>query len=174
MPPRALDLFRRVYSDDATVQVAKSASHIAFMSGETFIFSRLIEGPYPNYEQVLPKANDRSVVVDRDALLAAVRRVSVIADSSTHSVRLSGSSAGLRVSTKTADLGEAADEVAGTWTGETIEIGFNASYLMDILKRVPTDSVRLTFKTPERPATVEPVGGDSTWFAVLMPLRLVA
>lgn len=177
VPPKALDMFRRVYDDgEAVVQIAKSDNHIAFLSGDRFLFSRLIEGPYPNYSQIVPKANDRAVTVDRDALLAAVRRVSVIADAQSHSVRVSGVATGLRVSTKTADLGEASDEVAGTWEGEPIEIGFNAGYLMEILKRAPTETVRLTFQSPNRAATVEPVGakGGDSWFAILMPLRLVA
>jgi DNA polymerase-3 subunit beta len=174
VPPKALDLFRRIYTtDDVAVQVATSPTHIGFLAGETFLFSRLIEGPYPNYSQVLPKENNRSVIVDRAALLAAVRRVSIIADSQTKSVRITGSTAGLKVAVKTPDLGEASDEVAGAWEGESIEIGFNASYLMEILKQAPTDQVKLTFKAPERPATIEPVG-ESTWYGLLMPLRLVA
>jgi len=174
VPPKALDLFRRIYTaDDATVQVATSQTHIGFLSGETFLFSRLIEGPYPKYEQVLPKENNRAVVVDRDALLAAVRRVTVMADSQTHRIRLAGTAAGLKVTTQTADLGEASDEVAGSWVGDPIEIGFNATYLMETLKRVPTENVRLTFKSPVHAASVEPVG-DSSWYGVLMPLRLVA
>lgn len=177
VPPKALDLFRRAFvTDDAAVAVASTDSHIAFQSGDTFLFSRLIEGPYPDYTRVIPKENNRSVTVDRDALLAAVRRVSVLADAQTHLVRLTGLASGIKVSTKSPDLGEAADEVAGTWEGEGLEIGFDATYLMEILKRVPTDEVRLTFKAPERAATIEPVGdaGAGKWLAVLMPRRVIA
>lgn len=171
VPTKALDLFCRIFTDEAEVQVTKGNNNIGFRSGDTLLYSRLIEGPYPKYEQVLPKDQTRAVVLDCAALLAAVRRVSILTDSQTKRIRLTGTATGLKVSAQTPDAGEASDEVAGAWEGEPIDIGFSGAYLIELLRYAPTDQVRLTFKSPERAATIEPVG-ESTWYGLLMPLRL--
>ena len=81
----------------------------------------------------------------------------------------------VKFSVQTPDLGEAQDELAVSYEGDPLEIGFNASYLLEILRYMPTDEVRLTFKAPERAATVEPSGWDDSakYLCLVMPLRLV-
>jgi DNA polymerase-3 subunit beta len=81
----------------------------------------------------------------------------------------------LGFSVSTPDLGEAQDEIAVAYEGDSLEIGFNANYLLDILKFMPTDEVRLTFKAPERAATVEPAEWDdpADYLCLVMPLRLL-
>src|SRR5467141_3226308 len=175
VPPKALEQIRRLYAADAEIEIAKSDNHIGFRAGGTHVFSRLIEGPYPNYEQVIPRENDKSATVDKAALAAALRRMSVVASDQTHRIRLAFSGGAVKFSVQTPDLGEAQDELAVTYEGEPPELGFNAMYLLEILKYMPTDEVRLTFKAPERAATVEPVGWDdpASYMALVMPLRLV-
>ncbi len=139
------------------------------------VFSRLIEGPYPNYEQVIPRENDKAATVDKAAMAAALRRMSVVASDQTHRIRLAFSGGTVKFSVQTPDLGEAQDELAVTYEGEPLEIGFNAMYLLEILKYMPTDEVRFTFKAPERASTIEPVGWNdpASYMALVMPLRLV-
>jgi DNA polymerase-3 subunit beta len=175
VPPKALDQVRRLFGPATEVEIAKSDNHLGFRTGTTLVFTRLIEGPYPNYEQVIPKENDRACTVEKDALAGALRRVGVVASDQTHRVRLQFSGGTLRLSVSTPDLGEAQDEIAVTYDGDTLEIGFNANYLLEILKYMPTDEVRFTFKAPERAATVEPVGWDdpASYLCLVMPLRLV-
>ncbi|NIM48906.1 MAG: DNA polymerase III subunit beta [Gemmatimonadales bacterium] len=175
VPPKALDQVRRLFGPSDELEVAKSDNHLGFRTGSTLVFTRLIEGPYPNYDQVIPRDNDRACTVEKDAVAAALRRVGVVASDQTHRVRLEFSGGTLRLSVSTPDLGEAQDEVAVAYEGETLAIGFNANYLLEILKYMPTDEVRLTFKAPERAATVEPVGWDdpASYLCLVMPLRLV-
>ena len=156
-------------------RLAKSDNHIGFRAGGTLVFSRLIEGPYPNYEQVIPRENDKQATIDKLAMAAALRRMSVVASDQTHRIRLAFSGGNLKFSVQTPDLGEAQDELAVTYEGEPLEIGFNATYLLEILKFMPTDEVRFTFKAPERAATIEPVGWNdpASYMALVMPLRLV-
>ena len=80
-----------------------------------------------------------------------------------------------KLSVQTPDLGEAQEELNVSYEGDPLEIGFNAAYLLEILKFIPTDEVRMTFKAPERAATCEPVGWDdpASYLALVMPLRLV-
>src|SRR5512141_1607898 len=89
IPPRALARVERLFSGSEEIEVAKSENHLGFRQGGTRIFTRLIEGPYPNYEQVIPKDNDKLVMADKAALTQALRRMSVVASEQTHRVRLS-------------------------------------------------------------------------------------
>ena len=175
VPPKALEQVRRLFAPEASVEIAKSENHIGFRTGGTQVYSRLIEGPYPNYEQVIPRENDKSATVDKSALIAALRRMSVVASDQTHRIRLAFAGGAAKFSVQTPDLGEAQDELALTYEGEPLEIGFNAMYLLEVLKYMPTDEVRFTFKAPERAATIEPVGWNdaASYLALVMPLRLV-
>src|SRR5437660_1811413 len=175
VPPKALEQLRRLYTGEGDLEVARSDNHIGFRSGGKLVFSRLIEGPYPNYEQVIPRENDKTATIDKAAMSGALRRMSVVASDQTHRIRLAFSGGAVKFSVQTPDLGEAQDELPVTYEGEPLEIGFNATYLLEILKYMPTDEVRITFKAPERAATVEPVGWDdpASYMALVMPLRLV-
>jgi DNA polymerase-3 subunit beta len=175
VPPKALEQIRRLMASDAEVEIARSDNHIGFRAGGTLVYSRLIEGPYPNYEQVIPRENDKSATIDKAAMAAALRRMSVVASDQTHRIRLAFSSGAVKFSVQTPDLGEAQDELSVAYEGDPLEIGFNATYLLEILKYMPTDEVRLTFKAPERAATIEPVrwADPASYMALVMPLRLV-
>lgn len=175
VPPKALDQVRRLFGAASEVEIARSENHLGFRAGQTYVYTRLIEGPYPNYEQVIPRDNDRIAVLDRQAFASALRRVGVVASDQTHRVRLGFAAGTLKFTVSTPDLGEAHDEMAVTYDGEPLEIGFNANYLLEILKFMPTDEVRVTMKAPERAATLEPAGWDdpASYLCLVMPLRLV-
>jgi len=175
VPPKALEQIRRLFGADDVVEIARSENHLGFRSGGTQVFTRLVEGPYPNYEQVIPRENDKFATVDRVAMAAALRRMSIVASEQTHRIRLALSGGTLKFSVQTPDLGEAQDEMPVTYEGDALEIGFNAAYLLELLKYMPTDEVRFTFKAPERAATAEPVGWDdnAAYLGLVMPLRLI-
>ena len=174
IPPKALDQIRRLFPADEELEVARGDNHLGFRSPFTSVFTRLIEGPYPNYDQVIPKDNDRVAIADKTALTSALKRMSVIASDQTHRIRLSFNAGMLRFSVQTPDLGEATDELPIRYNGDQLDIGFNASYLLEILRYIPTEEVKLTFKAPERAATIEPEGwsDSATYLCLVMPLRL--
>jgi DNA polymerase-3 subunit beta len=175
VPPKALGQIRRLFSPEDDIEIGRSDNHLGFRSNSTQVFTRLIEGPYPNYEQVIPRENDKVLTADRASLTAALRRMSTVASDQTRRIRLAFAAGTCKLSVQTPDLGEAQDEISVTYEGDPIEIGFNASYLLEILKIMPTDEVRMTFKAPERAATCEPVGWNdpASFLALVMPLRLV-
>ena len=175
VPPKALEQIRRLFSGDEELEIARGENHLGFRSPKTSVFTRLIEGPYPNYEQVIPKDNDKVAVADKVALAGALKRMSVIASDQTHRIRLSFNAGMLKFSVQTPDLGEAQDELPVRYEGDPLDIGFNATYLLEILKYIPTDEVKLTFKAPERAATLEPEAWNDTaqFLTLVMPLRLV-
>jgi len=175
VPPKALEQVRRLFGPSDEVSIARSDNHLGFQCGHTVIFTRLIEGPYPNYEQVIPRENDKTASVGKQGLIAALRRVGVVASDQTHRVRMAFGPDTLGFSVNTPDLGEAQDEIAIGYDHDPLEIGFNANYLLDILKFMPTDDVRVTLKAPERAATVEPLDWDdpAEYLCLVMPLRLL-
>jgi DNA polymerase-3 subunit beta len=176
VPPAALQQVQRLFREDDDLSVARSGNHLGFRSGGTEVYSRLIEGTYPNYEQVIPKDNDKNAVVEKRSLESAVRRMAVVASDQTHRIRMSFEDGRVHLNVLTPDLGEGHDELELQYRGEDLEIGFNANYLLEVLRYMPTDEVKLTFKAPERAATVEPVAenDDKTdYLCLVMPLRLL-
>src|SRR5689334_1437056 len=175
IPPKALEQVRRLFPAEEDLEIAQGDNHLGFRSPFTAVFTRLIEGPYPNYEQVIPRDNDRVAISDKVALISALKRMSVIASDQTHRIRLSFNSGLLRFSVQTPDLGEAQDELTIRFTGDPIDIGFNANYLLEILRYMPTDEVRMTLKAPERAVTIEPEGWNdpASYLCLVMPLRLM-
>lgn len=175
IPPKALEQIRRLFGGEEEIEIGKSDNHLGFRSTTTQVYTRLIEGPYPNYEQVIPRENDKSLTADKAALAAALRRMSIVASDQTHRIRMAFTNGACKMSVQTPDLGEAQEELAVAYEGDPLEIGFNAAYMLEILKYMPTDEVRMTFKAPERAATCEPVGWDdpASFMTLVMPLRLV-
>ncbi len=175
VPPKALEQIRRLFPAEDDIEIARSENHLGFRSTSTQVYTRLIEGPYPNYEQVIPRENDKAATGDKAALSSALRRMSIVASDQTHRIRMQFASGSCKLSVQTPDLGEAQEEVNVTYEGDPLEIGFNAAYMLEIMKFMPTDEVRLTFKGPERAATCEPVGWDdpASYLTLVMPLRLV-
>lgn len=175
VPPKALAQVQKLFATGDTVEVARSENHLGFRGNGVQIYTRLIEGPYPNYEQVIPKDNDKTLVADKAALNAAIRRMAIVASDQTHRIRLSLGGPMLKLSVQTPDLGEASEEMAIEYDGAPLEIGFNANYLLELIRYMPTDEVRLSFKAPERAATMEPVGNEDTpeFLCLVMPLRLL-
>ena len=175
VPPKALEQIRRLFPADEELEIARGENHLGFRSPFTAVYTRLIEGPYPNYEQVIPKDNDKYAIADKGALISALKRMSVIASDQTHRIRMSFNAGMVKFSVQTPDLGDAQDELPVRYEGDQLDIGFNASYLLEILRFMPTDEVRLTFRAPERAATLEPEqwNDPAQYLCLVMPLRLV-
>jgi DNA polymerase-3 subunit beta len=178
VPPKALGHAVRIISAEAeeAVSVSVHENHVAFFIGETTINSRLLEGPFPNYRQVIPKDNDKELLVDRAALASAVRRVAVLADTLTHQVRLTLSKKKVELVVSTPDVGEAREEIPGTFSSDSMEVGYNANYLLDVLKHIDSDTVRMMLGTAVGAAVInaaEEAEGEE-YLCLLMPLRLTS
>jgi DNA polymerase-3 subunit beta len=107
IPPKALDQIRKLFPAEEELEIGRGDNHLGFRSPFTAVYTRLIEGPYPNYEQVIPKDNEKVATADKNALTQALRRMSVIASDQTHRIRLSFNAGMLKFSVQTPDLGEA-------------------------------------------------------------------
>jgi len=173
VPPKALSQIGRIFSPDDALRVAVDEKQIGFRGERGVVFSRLIEGPYPNYEQVIPRDNDKTARVEKERLAAALRRMAVMASDQTHRVRLSFDDDRLEFHVSTPDVGEGSERMTVAYEGDPLEIGFNASYLLEVLRFVDSDEVEMTFKAPERAALVRPVDEEgAAYLCLVMPLRL--
>jgi DNA polymerase-3 subunit beta len=182
VPSRAMAAVSRI-ADEATspieIEIAGSRNQAAFTArvGEhrVQVLARLLQGPYPNYEQVIPKNNPREVTVSRQDLLEAVDIVASHADNVTRQVRFSVRDDKIGISSAT-ELGAGEHEIAATYQGEAMDIGYNANYLIEMLKSMPTESVRFRLNTALAAGVVEPVGSlpesDEDLLCLIMPLRL--
>jgi DNA polymerase-3 subunit beta len=162
------------------IAVSTQRNHVAFRlhigQNDVTVYSRLLEGPFPNYEQVIPKANPKSLVVSRLALREALDRVATHSDNITHQVRFGVAPDEVRLSVNTADVGAGEETVEATYAGEELEVGYNANYLLDILKTIETENVRFRLNTAISAGIVVPEGelSDTTEdiLCLIMPLRL--
>ena len=173
VPPKALAQIGRIFAPDDELTVAMDEKQIGFRGKRGVVYSRLIEGPYPNYEQVIPKDNDKRLRADKERLTAALRRMAVMASDQTHRVRLSLKDDELKLFVSTPDVGEGSEEMTVSYEGDPIDIGFNANYLLEVLRFVDADEVEISLKAPERAALVRPGGENGEqYLCLVMPLRL--
>ena len=172
--PKALTLMRNLADGVDEVRVALADNHVTFDLGDSVIYSRLLEGPFPDYRQVIPKNNRKELVVSREELTDATRRVSILASATTHQVRLSLQDDRLTLAVNTPDVGEAVEELACTYNGDAMEIGYNARYLLDILRTIDSDDVVFRLDRNDNAGIIVPAGESEgmTHECLLMPLRL--
>jgi DNA polymerase-3 subunit beta len=174
VPPKVLNQVLRLAGGIDDLRVTMSKQYVLFEAGGTRIYSRLIEGVFPNYEQVIPKESKLKVTLERQLLASAVRRISVLADSITHQIKMSLLPREIRIDVDTAGVGGGQETIQAECSGEKLEIGFNAVYLLDILKTLDSDTVVFAFNTAVSAAVVTPgmnAEGEDV-LCLVMPLRL--
>ena len=159
----------------SAVTVTFDPSQAVFEWSEQRLTSRLLEGQYPNYRQLLPKGFTRQMTIDRRLLLSALERIAVLADQRNNIVKLSLDSVKqeLALSVDAQDVGSGKETIPAQITGEDLEIAFNVKYLMDGLKAIPTTDVQLQTNTATSPAILSPIGGVKMTYLV-MPVQIRA
>ena len=172
--PKALGIFRSLAAGLDTVNLSLAENHITFDLGDSVIYSRLLEGPFPDYNQVMPKKNTKKLTVSREELTDACRRVAILSSAITHQVKVAVEDDRLTLSVKTPDVGEAVEEVTCNYAGGKMEIGYNARYLLDILRTIDSGDVAFMLDRNDNAGVVMPEGdeADLKHQCLLMPLRL--
>jgi DNA polymerase-3 subunit beta len=170
VPGRALVELQRVLSADAELSVRLGAREAVFEAGGTRLTTRLIEGEYPNYRNLLPSSYPNQLTVGRDALLEALRRVKILAQDSTP-VRLGLGADTLQLTAITQDVGNAHEEIDASYSGTEMTVAFNPDYLASGVDAVEGDEVTLSTLDPMKPAVLRGVGHDD-YLYLLMPVRV--
>ncbi|MGB2804833.1 MAG: DNA polymerase III subunit beta [Candidatus Zixiibacteriota bacterium] len=176
IPPKALNLLMKLLVDEEKeVGIVFEENSIIFNLGDTVLASRLIEGPYPNFDQVIPKDHDKKMVVNKEFLNGAVRRTSILANTLTHQVKFALKKDNLELSSANFDLGgEAKESLPCDYVGEPIDVGYNASYILDVLKQMEGDEVVYELGSPISAAKIYSTEKKDSedYVCLLMPLRL--
>lgn len=172
VPKEAAGELRKVLDKtDTDIRMTLSKNHVLFTIGDIQFLTRLIEGTYPNYEQVIPSANDKRMIVNRAAFSRALRRVSLMAKDKTNAVKMEVDENKVMVATSNPDMGEATDEVAAQYTGEKIVLGLNARYLIDIIDVMSSENVMLDMQGALHPVLIRDEQ-DADYRCVIMPMRI--
>lgn len=179
VPARALAELQRLSSSTSgeadgpgnEIGVSAGVSDITFTCGPVRISTRLLEGTYPDYRQLIPEHYPNRLHVGRESLLGALRRVRLLVRDNTTPVRLTMRSGGVDLTVVSQEVGDASETVDGDFTGEDLVIAFNPSYLIDGVEAVLDDEVFIETDNPSRPATVRAAGKDDFRY-LLMPVRV--
>lgn len=167
----AVELRKILDKREGSVRMVLSKNHVLFNIGDIQFLTRLIEGTYPNYEQVIPAGNEKRIVIERGAFAKALRRVSLMAKDKTNAVKMDLGENKLTVTTSNPDMGEATDEIAIDYAGEKTALGLNARYLLDIIEVMSSDRVVMEFQGALNPVLIKDEQ-DAEYRCVIMPMRI--
>lgn len=172
VPTKALqEITKLIGHQEEQVAVVLGEGYAKFSVGSATLTTRLIDGKFPDYDQVIPKAQDKKVIVETEIFLAAAKRASLIAADRSSSVRIDVKKGALTLSAASHELGEAREEIPAKYDGEGLSVAYSARFLMDGLKNMDAPEVTLELSTALAPGVIRPVG-DENYLCVVMPIRL--
>ena len=171
LPRKAVTELSRLLGDEGEVEVVMGGNHIRVAEGDYRFTSKLVDGAYPDYDRVLPKGGDKEVVGDRADLKQAFSRTAILSNEKYRGVRLNISNGTLVMVANNPEQEEAEEEVSVNYNGDDLEIGFNVSYLLDVLNVLKGNSIRVTLSDANSSALVQDAEDGSALY-VVMPMRL--
>lgn len=174
IPKKAMMELRRLLEEDAStaeLRIGFSKNHALFKRDGLVMVSKLIDGNYPNYLQVVPAKSTKKVAVSKDVFTHAVKRVSILSKEKTNAVKLQLEKGSLVLSTNNPEVGEASEELPVDYKGEGIAIGFNSRYLMEVLTAMDRANITLELNDPLSPCLITEEG-DDMYKCVVMPMRV--
>jgi len=169
VPVKVFDLFAR---GEENVKVNADSSKIGFEFASTSIISRLIQGPYPEYERVIPKTHPNLLTSKKDHLAAALRRAAVFANPVAKPVTFDLKSDSAQLQAETPELGQANESLDAVYKGADVKTAFNAAFMLEILRHVPGDDIAFELNTALTAGVVKPVMPEPDRLYLLMPIRL--
>ena len=166
-----IELRRAIETREAPSAIGIYQGNFVLKADDVSLSVKLIDGQFPPYDQVIPKDNDRAVVVSRLAFLDALRRVAIMSSDKTQGVRIGLEKGKLRIESDNPDLGAAKEEIDVPYKGTAMQIGFNARYFMELLAEIETPRFAWSCRASWIPGVVRPADG-SDYVGVVMPMRL--
>jgi DNA polymerase-3 subunit beta len=174
LPKKTLgELARLLQEGDEDIRYERGENHLFFEVGGRLLISRMIDGQFPAYERVIPKGNDKHIEFDRDRLTNAVKRVALLSNERSRAVKFQIDTGKVDVTSSSPDLGEAKETLPVDYNGASMQICFNAQYVLDFLAAVSTDVVSMELKDEVSQAVMKPVGAEGYDYTyVIMPMRV--
>ena len=171
LPTKAVSELQRLLSEDGDVVISSSENLVSFELNGTQLVSKLVDGNYPNYRQVVPGEAKERITLEREALHNCVRRVSILSSDKTSSVRLNFTKNNLDITANTPEVGEAKESMSINYKGRDISIAFNPEFLMDPLRNLPNDEIFLELIDEMSPGVIKI---QTPFLYVIMPMRVSA
>ena len=170
VPPKVLNLIRRLASGEGSVQLAIAEKNLFVQFDNQRISSALIEGQFPNYRRVIPESQEHRVLVRRDELQEALKRVSLLVEKSRR-VYMTLTNEGIILKSEESDIGQATEEISCEYDGPETTLAMNYSYLVDPLRVIPVDAITINFTESTKAITInaEP---EAPYFHIVMPMQL--
>lgn len=180
VPTKALSLLLKNLDslsnkDSVQVNFSIGENHVIFRTGETFVYSKIIEGQYPKFENVIPINNDKKLIVNREEIISSVRRVSIFSNLITHQIKFFVEDNKLTISSEDIEFGgEGNEEIPVNYNSERMEIGYNGVYILDILRHLNTDEIEILLKDSVSAAIVNPSvqKPNEDLMMLIMPIRI--
>ena len=168
LPTKAVSELMRILRDEEPLTISFAENQVSFDLGTTFLYSKLIEGNYPNYKQVVPAEAKERIILERELFLTAVRRVSLLSSDKSNSVKLIFTKNNLDITANTPEVGEAKESIAINYKGKEFNIAFNPDFLMDPLKNIESDEIFFDFIDELSPGVIK---YQRPFLYVIMPMR---
>jgi len=174
LPRKALAELGRLLADgDGDVTYQRGENHLFFQVGPRLLMSRMIDGQFPAYEKVIPRGNDKHLEFERDRLISAVRRVSLLSNERSRALKFVVQAGTVEVTSSSPEFGEAHEPLAVDYSGPSLTTCFNAQYVIDFLNAVEADVISLDLKDEVSQAVLKPVGVEGYDYTyVIMPMRV--
>ena len=169
IPAKCITELQRILGEEGDVKLAVGENHVSFEAGGKLLVSKLIEGNYPNYRQVIPAESRERITIERELLLNAVRRVSLLSSEKSNSVKLIFTKNNLEIAANTPEIGEAHESLAISFKGKDFSVAFNPVFLQDPLRALTEDEIHLEVSDEMSPGVIK-IG--TPFLYVLMPMRI--
>lgn len=172
VPRKGLNEIKKLLdSTTESIELAIEGSQLIIRNNQTLLLIRLIEGKYPNYQQLVPQNLKESLRAPKETLLSSLKRVSLLSNAKSKGVTLSLSKGRMEIASNNPELGDAKEEIEVDYTGKDIKIGFNAKYILDVLGAIKEEIIELDFNDHLSPGVVRP-DKDASYTCVVMPMRI--
>lgn len=172
IPRKGLHEIKKILEGvDGTVEITIEGSQFILKHGTATLMIRLIEGKYPNYQQFIPTKLPQKILLNREAFLSSLKKVSMMANEKSKAVLLNLSKGRMEISSNNPELGEAKDEIEIDYQGQDFKIGFNARYIQDVLASIQQDQIDFELNDQLSPGLMRP-HNDASYTCVVMPMRI--
>jgi DNA polymerase-3 subunit beta len=172
IPRKAIIECQRLLDDsDSLVTIELASNQARFRFGQVELLSKLIEGKFPDYQRVIPAQHQKIVPISRELFLGALQRAAILTTDKFKGVRLTLSAGSLKISSTNAEQEEASDDIEVAYQGESVDIGFNVQYLIDVLSNLKADTIHIALQDPNASALITSES-DPEFKYVVMPMRI--
>jgi DNA polymerase III subunit beta len=170
IPAKTVHELFKVLDGEGRVDIKFTPNQIVFQANNTTIISRLIEGEFPNYQQAIPNKTDNVLIISKELLAPAIKRVSILTTAESQAIKLHLTKNRLVISKTTPDIGEATEDIEVLYPGPEIQVGFNPVYLLDVLKNIDEEMVAIEFAGPEKPGVLRV---RDEYVYIVLPMQIV-